>query len=107
MPKLAGAGQRVGNRQARRYACVDAMGALSIDEAVAALKRDPAHPVRAAVAGMVVELRAVTEAAGPTAGTVADVLDEIGRWEGESGAALDALFAGVRQRMNRRVPDLP
>ena len=29
-----------------------------------------------------------------------------GRWEGETGAALDALFADVRERSNRQVPEL-
>jgi hypothetical protein len=37
--------------------------------------------------------------------TIGDLLREIGRWEGETGAALDALFRS--QPGNRRVPDLP
>ena len=36
---------------------------------------------------------------------VGDLLREIGPWEGETGADLDALF--TRQPGNRRVPDLP
>jgi len=37
--------------------------------------------------------------------TLGDLLREVGRWEGESGAELDALF--TRQPGNRQVPDLP
>ena len=37
--------------------------------------------------------------------TLGDLLPEIGPWEGESGAELDALF--TRQRGDRQVPDLP
>lgn len=78
---------------------------LPLDEALKALKRDPTQPVRARVDDeLTVEVRAVAaEAAGKK--TVGHLLREIGRWEGETGAALDALF--VRQRGNRRVPDLP
>ena len=36
--------------------------------------------------------------------TMGDLLREVGRWEGERGAELDALF--TRQRGNRQVPDL-
>jgi hypothetical protein len=52
------------------------------------------------------EVRAVEPANASVAAkkTAADVFREIGRWEGETGAELDALF--VRQCSNRQVPDL-
>jgi hypothetical protein len=80
---------------------------LPLDEAIEALKRDPTHPVRAKVDDeLTVEVRAVSDK--PTQvpqKSAADIFREIGRWEGETGAELDALF--VRQRSNRHVPDLP
>jgi len=54
--------------------------------------------------GLTVEVRAVQPPA-PAKKTLGDLLREIGRWEGESGAELDALF--TRRRGNRQVPDLP
>ncbi|MEZ4226798.1 MAG: hypothetical protein R3B13_38000 [Polyangiaceae bacterium] len=78
---------------------------LPLDEAIQALRRDPTHPVVVKVdEGLTVEVRAV-EATGATKKTVGDLLREVGRWEGETGADLDALF--TRQPGNRRVPDLP
>jgi hypothetical protein len=53
---------------------------------------------------LTVEVLAV-EAPAPAKKTADDLLREIGRWEGESGAELDALF--TRQPGNRQVPDLP
>jgi len=78
---------------------------LPLHEALKALKLDPSQPVRARVDGeLTVEVRAVSDEGGGKK-TVGDLLREIGRWEGETGTDLDALF--VRQRSNRRVPDLP
>ncbi len=100
---------------------------LSFDEAIQALKRDPTQSVLVRVDdALTVELRAVEvggvakktmgdllrEVAAASEGapmaatkkTAADLFREIGRWEGESGAELDALF--TRQRGNRQVPDL-
>lgn len=77
------------------------------DEAIQALKRDPTHPVRVRVdEQLTVEVRAVEPAAAPKR-SAADAFRELGRWEGETGADFDALFADVRQRSNRKVPDLP
>jgi hypothetical protein len=77
---------------------------LPLDEAIQALKRDPTHPVRVRVdEELTVEVRAVGEEG--TSKTIGELLREIGPWEGETGAALDALF--TRQQGNRRVPDLP
>jgi hypothetical protein len=78
---------------------------LPLDEAIQALRRDPTHPVLVKVdEGLTVEVRAV-EPPEARKRSAADVFREIGRWEGETGAELDALFS--RQRSNRQVPDLP
>lgn len=58
--------------------------------------RDPTRPVQARVDDdLTVEVRAIKGAPAPRK-TVGEVLSEIGRWEGETGDTLDALF--VRQR---------
>jgi hypothetical protein len=78
---------------------------LPLDEAILALRRDPTHPVRVKVdEGLTVEVRAV-EPSRAAKKTLGELLYEVGRWEGESGAELDALF--TRQRGNRQVPGLP
>ena len=80
---------------------------LPLDEAIQALKRDPTHPVRVRVdEKLTVEVRAVEHGALPKR-SAADAFRELGRWEGETGADFGALFADVRQRSNRQVPDLP
>jgi Arc/MetJ family transcription regulator len=80
---------------------------LPLDEAIQALKRDPTHPVRVRVdEELTVEVRAV-EPEQVAKKTVGGLLRELGRWEGETSAELDALFADVRQRSNRQVPELP
>ena len=81
---------------------------LPLDEAIQALRRDPTHPVRVRVDDeLTVEVRAVHEPAGQPRRSAADAFREVGRWEGETGAELDALFADARQRSNRSVDDLP
>jgi hypothetical protein len=79
---------------------------LALDQAVEALKRDPTHAVRARVGDMTVELRAVPDSPPAPERTVAEVLREVGTWEGESYEELVLLFADVRQRTSRPVPDL-
>ena len=80
---------------------------LPLDEAIKALKRDPTHPVRARVdAELTVEVRAVASNQPPKK-SAADAIRELGQWDGETGAELDALFADVRQRSNRPVRGLP
>jgi hypothetical protein len=55
---------------------------------------------------LTVEVRAV--APGPILKrSAANVFREVGRWEGETGEELDALFDDVRQQANRPVPDQP
>jgi hypothetical protein len=79
---------------------------LPFEDAIQALKRDPTHPVRVRVdEELTVEVRAVDPTATPKR-SAADLFRELGRWEGETGAELDALFVDVRQRSNRKV-DLP
>jgi hypothetical protein len=80
---------------------------IPLADAIKALKRDPAHPVLVKVdEELTVEVRAV--APGPALKrSAADVFREVGRWEGETGEELDALFADVRQCSNRPVPGLP
>ncbi|MGC4093360.1 MAG: hypothetical protein QM756_36800 [Polyangiaceae bacterium] len=78
---------------------------LPLDEAIQALRRDPTQPVLVKVdEGLTVEVRAVEPPNAPKR-SAADVFRDIGRWEGETGAELDGLFS--RQRLNRRVPELP
>ena len=79
---------------------------LALDQAVEALKLDPTHTVRARVGDMTVELRAVPDSPPTPERTVGEVLREVGPWEGESYEELVALFADVRQRTSRPVPDL-
>jgi hypothetical protein len=79
---------------------------LALEQAVEALKRDPTHAVRARIGDMTVELRAVLEAPLSAERSAAEVLGEIGPWEGESYDELVTLFADVRQRSSRSVPDL-
>jgi len=55
---------------------------------------------------MTVELRAVPDSPPAIERSAADALREIGPWEGETYDELVALFAGVRQRTSRLVPDL-
>jgi hypothetical protein len=50
-------------------------------------------------------LRRSILAEGSSKKTLGELVREVGPWEGEHGADLDALF--VRQRGNRRVPELP
>ncbi len=56
-----------------------------------------------AAEGVKFEVRAVGEETPSK--TIGDLIREIGPWEGETGADLDALF--TRQPGNRHVPDLP
>ena len=77
-----------------------------LEDAIHALRRDPTHPVRVKVdEQLTVEVRAIVtgEASRKSA---ADSFRNLGRWEGETGTELDALFSDIRQRSNRRVPDL-
>jgi len=48
----------------------------------------------------------VSDSPPETERSAAEMLREIGRWEGETYEELVALLAGVRQRTTRAVPDL-
>jgi len=80
---------------------------IPLDDALKALKRDPAHPVIVKVDDeLTVEVRAVVS--GPALKrSAADVFREVGPWEGETSQELDALFDDVRQRSNRPVRGRP
>lgn len=78
---------------------------LTLEEAVAQLKRDPTHPVRASVDGLTVEVRAVPEPEG--ARSAADVFAGLGPWAGESTEEILRLLAEARRAGSQRsVPDL-
>jgi hypothetical protein len=79
---------------------------VSFDEAVEALKRDPARAVRARIGDMTVEVRVVPAQAPRPSGTAADALRAIGCWEGETHEELVALFANVRQRPSPSEPHM-
>lgn len=80
---------------------------IPLDDAIKALKRDPAHPVLVKVdEELTIEVRAVSPGSAVKR-SAADVFREVGRWEGEIGEELDELFADVRQRSNRPVSGLP
>jgi hypothetical protein len=55
----------------------------TLDEAVAELKRDPNHPVRARVGELDVEIRVVSGGVKAQAG-LGDLMAAAGPWEGES-----------------------
>lgn len=76
---------------------------IHLEQAIQTLKRDPTQPVRVEVdQDLTVEVR-VVQSARPRRSAAA-AFRQIGRWEGETGDGLDALFA--RQRSNRTVTDL-
>lgn len=56
---------------------------MTLDQAVAQLKRDPIHPVRARVGELEVELRVVGDGAKTQPG-LGDLMAVAGPWEGES-----------------------
>jgi hypothetical protein len=78
---------------------------LRLDQAVEALKRDPAHPVLARVDELTVELRAVPEASPYR--TAADAFRDI-RWHGDE--SLDELLeffrSARREGGSGNVPEL-
>ncbi len=64
----------------------------TLDEAVAALERDPEHMVTAEVSGMVIELRCRARR------TAADVFREAGPWKGESTEEMTDLLRTTRRK---------
>lgn len=78
---------------------------MTIEEVVARLKRDPAHPVRTKIDDLTIEVRAVVEPEPNR--TAADVFAEIGPWEGETTEEILKILADARGAGGRRsVPEL-
>lgn len=78
-----------------------------LHEAIESVRRDPTRAVQVVVdSQLTIEVRAI-EQEHVARKSAADAFREIGRWEGETGEALDALFAGQRQPLNRSVDELP
>ena len=75
-----------------------------IEEAVAALKRDPDQPITAEIDGLVVELR--YKGQGPASGaeapekrrTADDIFREVGPWEGETYEEITELLRESRKQ---------
>ena len=82
----------------------------TLEEAVAELKRDPAHPVRLVVDGIEIEMRRP-----PTTDVIAGAVDQsnlgdriaaIGPWQGESTDELIEILRRDREDNARKLPDL-
>ena len=82
----------------------------TLEEAVAELKRDPAHPVRLMVDGIEIELRRP-----PETGVIHGVVDQsnlgdriaaIGPWQGESTDELIEILHRGREENAPHLPDL-
>jgi hypothetical protein len=73
-----------------------------LDDALAALRRDPMHPVRVHVGDMNVELRAVQTPAPED--LLGDYLASIGPWEGESTEELMELLREGRRMGGSKEP---
>jgi hypothetical protein len=73
---------------------------VTLEAVVAQLKRDPAHPVRAKVDDLTVEVRAVVEPEPNR--TAADAFAEIGPWEGETTEEILQVLADARRAGGRR-----
>ncbi|HEX4336610.1 MAG TPA: hypothetical protein VH062_11895 [Polyangiaceae bacterium] len=73
------------------------------------MKLDPSQSVVARVDDLTVEMRiapSVNEAAGSVDETsAAELLVDLGPWEGESDEEFAKLWQNVRQKTNRVVPD--
>lgn len=81
-----------------------------LEDALAELKRDPAHPVRLVVDGMEIELRRPPES-GVTQGAVdqsnlGDRIVAIGPWQGESTDELVEILRPGGDDSTRKLPDL-
>lgn len=73
----------------------------TIEEVVAQLRRNPAHPVRANLGGLAVEVRAIPEQ--QEAGSAAELFAAIGPWAGESTDEILAILAKARAQGSQRV----
>jgi hypothetical protein len=81
----------------------------TLEEAVAQLKRDPAHPIRLVVDGMEIELRRPAEPGvipGPAdQSNLGDRMAAVGPWQGESTEEIIQILREARQG-SRKLPDL-
>ena len=102
-PVTAGCRSLESGARSRRMAA-KATATKSLDEAVAALRKDPTAHVRTEVQGLAVEIRVVREEANRTA---AAIFEELGPWEGEDSDEIAQILTQCRrQGSTRRVPDL-
>lgn len=69
----------------------------NLDEALAQLRQDPNHSVRARIDGLEVEIRAVPPQPESARRTAADVFRDIGPWAGEDGDELMARLEEARR----------
>lgn len=78
---------------------------VTLEEAVAQLKKDPGQPVRARVGDLTIEVRAIDER--DAARSAAEVFAELGPWAGESTEEILQVLAEARRSGGRRsVPEL-
>ena len=77
---------------------------MSLDEAVAELRRDPLHSVHARVDGLEVELRVVSADDRP--GAAEDVLGGAGPWVGETTEEILQVMQEFRRDDGREPPRL-
>ncbi len=77
---------------------------MTLDEAVAELRRDPLHSVHARVDGLEVELRVV--AADERPGAAEDALGGAGPWVGESTEEILRVMQEFRRDDGREPPRL-
>jgi hypothetical protein len=82
----------------------------TLEEAVAELKRDPAHPVRLVVDGIEIELRRPPETGvihgAADQSNLGDRIAAIGPWQGESTDELIEILRRGRDENARSPPDL-
>jgi len=79
--------------------------AQTLEQVVEQLRRDPGQPVRTAVDGFMVEVRAVSDV--PAEQSAADAFSAIGPWAGETTEEILAILAAARHASGQRtVPEL-
>jgi hypothetical protein len=79
--------------------------AQTLEQVVEQLRREPGRPIRTAVDGFMVEVRAVPDSPGER--SAADVLSAIGPWAGETTEEILTILANARQSSGQRtVPEL-
>lgn len=74
--------------------------AKTLEQVVEQLRREPGRPVRTAVDGFVIEVRAVPDT--PAEESAADVLSALGPWTGETTEEILAILASARRSSGQR-----